>query len=199
MISLPKPALARPKGAQCCCCGGDGPQRARDRGQRRGPRQQLKNLGLLPKNKAGWRDRIMISNVQEPQGGTAWSVPVPGCHCRQEQVVSSQKKADSGRDVALPGETVVTLPKSETTPMQQPGGRGEGDPPQGHWSSVTPKGTPEGLNTQGRAQSSPWQRGPTRASHPSGHSDASLGRGHQVRGQHLQETFRLKLTAFFAK
>lgn len=71
----------------------------------------------------------MISNVQEPQGGTEWSVPVLGCHCRQEQVVSSQKKADSGRDVALPGETVVTLPKSETTPMQQPGAGEKVTPP----------------------------------------------------------------------
>lgn len=39
--------------------------------------------------------------------------------------------------------------------------------------------------------------GPAHASHSSGHSSPSVGRGHQVRGQHLQEPFTLELTAFF--
>lgn len=147
LISLPQPALARPKGAQSSCCGGDSPQRARDQSQCRGPRQQSKNLGLLPKNKAGRRDIIAISNVQEPQGGTGWSVPVLGCHRR----LISKKGQDSGRDVALPGGTVVTLPKSENTPMQPPRGRGEGGTLELHGQI----GTPGSVNTQGRAPSSP--------------------------------------------
>lgn len=39
----------------------------------------------------------MISKVQEPRGGTAWSVPVLGCHSRRDKVGSSQKKAGLGK------------------------------------------------------------------------------------------------------
>lgn len=77
----------------------------------------------------------MISNVQEPRGGTGWSVHILGCHSRRARSAHPKKMQDSGRNVDLPGETAVTLPKSENTPVQQPRGRGAGDP-QGHWSSM---------------------------------------------------------------
>lgn len=50
-----------------------------------------------------------------------------------------KERQDSGRDVALPGETVITLPKSENIPMQQPRGGGARHP-WGHWSSTAGQG-----------------------------------------------------------
>lgn len=196
LISLPQPALARPKGARCSCRGGDDPRRARDQSRRRGPWQQLKNLGLLPKNKTGRRDAARISNVQEPRGGTAQSVPVLGCHSRREQPGSSQRKAGLRQGCGSARRNCDHVAKIREHSHAAAQG----------WGSTSPlgtlelhgrAGTPEGANTQGRALSSPWQWGPAHASHSSGHSGPSTGRGHQVRGQRLQGPFASELTAFF--
>lgn len=157
MISLPQPSLACPKGAQSSCCGGESPQRTRDQSHCRRPRQQSKNLGLLPKNKAGKREIIIMSNVQEPQGGTAWSVPVLGCHSRQEQVSSSQKKAGlrEGRGSAWRNCGHVAKIREHSHAAAR-GGEQVTTP-----ETLKPHGgagTPGGVNTQGRALSSPWQR-----------------------------------------
>lgn len=107
-----------------------------------------------------------------------------------------KKRQDSGRAVAVPGETVVTLPKSENTPMQQPKGGRAGDPSKdtgGPW----PGRDPGRCQHTGKSPELTLAEGPARGSHSSGHSSPSAGRGHQVRGQRLQDPFTLELAAFF--
>lgn len=168
------------------CCGGDSPQRAREQSQCHGSSQRI--WVFHPKIKQGGGTKLfqMHRSLREEQRGLSlsWAATAGG-----RRSAHPKKRQSSGRDRALPGETVVTLPKSESTPMQQPRGRGAGESPPGtlelHGWAGTPEGTPEGVNTQGRALSSLWQWGPACASCSSGHSGPSLGRGHQGRWQHL--------------
>lgn len=85
----------------------------------------------------------MISNVQEPQGGTAWSVPILGCCSRREQVGSSQKKGKTQGGTWLRLEKLWSRCQNQRTlPCSSPG-PGEQMIPQGHWSSMARQGPHE--------------------------------------------------------